>query len=89
MNTKKPTIETGTECRFNLNSITPREFDSDTLSDKQVKALENKVCIVEGFDTGETGVRDFEYYNVKFLDGTEIEDCSGFHLTPVKELKQN
>ena len=84
----KATIKNGTECRFSLRHLTPGEFGDD-LSPAELESLEGRVCLVEAFATGEAGERDFEYYDIRFLAcGTKIAACSGFHLTPLAELKE-
>lgn len=50
-----------------------------------IKNFDGHYAMVTSFDTAtEMGDKDYEYYNIQFLDPklTELEGISGYHLTP-------
>lgn len=77
-------IPDGTPCVFSTRGIEFEEFFDtiDTEIDgEKWDSLEGKQCIVVSLETfSELGGQDFEYYNIKFSDGTELSGISGYHL---------
>lgn len=76
---KKQSIPNNTEATFNLISS---DFFKDLVEDlEELEEHDEQDCIVNYLETyTELGNKDFEYYNISFKDGYEIEGCSGLHL---------
>lgn len=77
-------IPDGTTCIFSTQDIGYEEFfdtiDTEIDEDKW-NSLEGAECDIISLETfSELGEKDYEYYNIRFGDGTEISGISGYHL---------
>jgi len=80
----------GTRVRFNLRDISPREFGdlSDIGGEGSIEEFEGATGTIESLDVcsgNEEPNKDFEYYTVKFDNGTTLHAVSGYHFTPIQQ----
>jgi hypothetical protein len=87
---KEQSIPNGTEVTFNLKGFEAAEFGLDDEEHDldwwvtKLEQLDGKKAIIECLSTyTELGDKDYEYYDIKFGDGTILYAISGYHLTPV------
>lgn len=82
--TIEQSLPDGTPCIFSTRNTGYEEFFDtiDTeIDEEKWNSLEGKECVVINLETfSELGEQDFEYYNIKFSDGTELSGISGYHL---------
>lgn len=80
LNMQTQTLPNGTEVYFLLQHVSEREFCMSFDTRMDIAKCNGKRCTVNCFACGEAGVRDMEYYDVTFEDGTVLHAVSGFHL---------
>lgn len=87
----KPAIKNGTEWIFRLNDISPHEFvacDPETYQGINLRELDGLKCEVVAFATSTAGPGDvsdpeFEYYDLRFPNGLNLEAVSDYHLEEI------
>jgi len=78
---KQQTIKDGSKCIFDTRGLVYELAESLLIDEKIVEGYVGKTCTVDSLETyTELGDKDFEYYNVSFEDGFELEGISGYHL---------
>lgn len=82
MSKTKQALKNGTKCIFSLEDITESEFEEcEILNAGKYEGKECKVVCLQMSNAGDESDKDYEYYDIIFLDDTEMPAISGYHLT--------
>lgn len=76
-------IPDGTRVRFELKDVPLEEFEEAATAAEAHDGAEATVLRLGTFT--ELGEKDFEYYNIRFDDGIELQVISGYHLEVLTE----
>lgn len=83
---KTQTLKDGSKAIFLFQGM-KEDFLDNLMTQEQLDTREGLIVTVLSLETyTELGEKDYEYYNIRFPDGTEEEGMSGYHLDPVKEI---
>ena len=76
---KKQSLKNGTKVIFYNEGISFEEWEELEMGDIFKKECQTaEILSLEAYT--ELGDKDYEYYNIKFGDGTEFDGVSGYHL---------
>ena len=69
---------------FSVEDLKWEFLEEGLMTQEQLDEREGEEVTILSLETyTELGNKDYEYYNIRFGDGTEEVGISGYHLTPI------
>lgn len=82
---KKQSLKDGTKVKFSFENMQLEFEDEYQKNPGEMDFLEGKEATIDCLAMAtELGNKDYEYYDITFEDGSDLEGVSGYHLTVIE-----